>query len=403
MKKLLPYLIGAFALLALIMIVLFAPRRPRKLDERITLRQRDKIPYGTYVAHRLLQASFSNAHVSVDKAAPGYWVDVDTDTSNQAVFLISKRFSPTESEMQWLRSFIQQGNYVFIITQSLDWEAGKFFNLQTDKTLFENTDDSLRITLEPPTVEALAYQYPGRRFDSYFSTRDTATALSLGTNGAGQTNFIQLQSGRGKLFIHLAPLAFSNYFLLHQGNVRYFQNIISLLPPGIKKLVWNEYYLSPHRPKQDEPSVLRVLWRYPSFRMGLLTIIGTLLLFVLSAMRRRQRQIPAYTPPANESLDFVRTIGRLYYDRRDHHNLAKKMTLYFMDHVRARYKISALQPGEDLVEELHAKTGYDHEELKKLVDFMRYLENYDFITEAELARFYRQLENFYKTTDGTTV
>jgi hypothetical protein len=131
--------------------------------------------------------------------------------------------------------------------------------------------------------------------------------------------------------------------------------------------------------------------------------MATLLLYVLSAMRRRQRLIPFYPKPANDSLEFVRTIGRLYYERRDHYNLAKKMATFFSEHVRNRYKI--LQPALDeaALQELHIKSGYDYEELKKIAAFIAYLETDTFITEQELARFYQQLTLFYQKTDGTLI
>ena len=404
MKKLVPYLIGAAVLALLILIAVNAPRKARKMDERITLRQHDKIPYGTYVAHRLLRATFSKAHITFDKAAPGYWDDINVDTSNQAVFLMSKNFDPDEEEVKSLGQFIRNGNYVFVITQNIGWDATKFFGLEDEKQFMAGlVDDSLTVSLQTPFAKVASYFYPGRRFDSYFSVMDTATAVALGRNGNGKTNFIQLQSGTGKIFFHLAPLAFSNYFILHNNNIQYFQKVVSLIPEGVNKIVWNEYYLNHRSQPEKEPSVLRVLWQYQAFRLGLLTTMVTLLLFVLSAMRRQQRLIPFYAKPANDSLDFVRTMGRLYYDRKDHHNLAKKMASFFLEHVRSRYKIESATSDETFVTELHQKSLYEQEELKKIVDFIQYLETGQFITEQELARFYRQLNLFYKTTDGTIV
>ena len=73
MKKYVPYLVGGLALLVLLLIAVNTPLKKRTLDERITLRQRDKIPYGTYAAQRLLRSTFSKAHIIYDKSAPGYW------------------------------------------------------------------------------------------------------------------------------------------------------------------------------------------------------------------------------------------------------------------------------------------------------------------------------------------
>lgn len=405
MKKFVPYLVGGVALVLLLLLALQNPfHRIRKLDERITLRQHDKIPYGTHVAQRLLHATFSNAHMSYDKAAPDYWNDINTDTSNQAVFLISKSFDPETEELKTLEQFVRRGNYVFLITQQLSENAAEYFGLD-DAGLFNPGvfEDSLQVTLQTPFKQAQSYMYPGKRFDSYFSSLDTTTARALGNNSKGQPNFVQLQSGSGKIFIHIAPLAFSNYFLLHGNNVHYFQKVMSLIPQGVDKIVWNEYYLAQHTPKEKEPNALRVLWKYQAFRWGLITIVATLLLYVLSTMRRRQQRIPAYTKPANDSLDFVRTIGRLYYERRDHHNLSKKMAAFFLEYVRSRYKIMNQSLDETFVTELHEKSQYNYEELKKMVAFINYINTNNFITEQELANFYQQLHLFYQNTNGTLV
>ena len=72
---------------------------------------------------------------------------------------------------------------------------------------------------------------------------------------------------------------------------------------------------------------------------ALLTAIFALLLYVVLEMRRKQRTIPVMTKPKNDSLEFVKTIGRLYHDKGDHKNLCRKMSAYFLEHVRNRYKL----------------------------------------------------------------
>ncbi len=401
MKKFLPYAIGAVALLVLVVLAINTPfNRERKLNERITLRQRDKIPYGTYAAHELLTNTFSKAHVTLDPSDPVVWMSNSGDTAGQAVFLLCKSFNPGLDELKSITDFVQAGNYVFIITPGLGWDTEQFLQLRTTQT-FATGDDSLQVSLRGPLATPASYQYPGKKWESYFTNLNSATAVQLGSNSDGYTNFIQLQSGRGRLFVHLAPLAFSNYFLLHKENIRYFQNVLSLIPDSVTKIVWSEYYLTQHQKKEAEPNILRVLWQHKPFRWALLTALLTLLVYVLSAARRRQRLIPFYAKPANDSLDFVRTMGRLYYDRSDHHNLSKKMAAYFLEQVRSRYKIQAQALDDSFVAALHEKTGYDHGELKKIVDFIHYINTYTFITEQELARFYGQLQLFYKT-NGTT-
>jgi hypothetical protein len=55
LKKYLPYFIGAVILLALGTLLISAMKnKPKQLNERITLKERDKIPYGFFAARRML-------------------------------------------------------------------------------------------------------------------------------------------------------------------------------------------------------------------------------------------------------------------------------------------------------------------------------------------------------------
>ena len=124
----------------------------------------------------------------------------------------------------------------------------------------------------------------------------------------------------------------------------------------------------------------------------------TLFVFVLLEMRRKQRPIPVIEKTKNDSLDFVQTIGRLYYDKKDHKDLAKKMGVYFLDHVRNRYKLTADTLNEGFINSLHLKTGYDLNKIKNIVDFILHVEHESSIKEKELADFHNQLESFYQNT-----
>jgi hypothetical protein len=114
-------------------------------------------------------------------------------------------------------------------------------------------------------------------------------------------------------------------------------------------------------------------------------------------MRRKQRVIPVLSKHKNESLDFVTTIGQLYYSRKDHANLARKMSTYFLEHIRTRLKVSTNRLDESFVQALHAKTGYPVEEIRSIVYFIQVTDTAS-VSEGQLNRFYQQLENFYKNT-----
>jgi hypothetical protein len=374
------------------------------MDERISLRQKDKIPYGYYAVRNLLPSLFPRSPIYSDKHSPGNWDSISFASADQAVILTAVYFNADDNELKEILEFVQKGNYVFLITKSLSYNASQYLglnnnNISTEGGLLTESSDSLELSLSlPPFEYDQKYIYPGRRFASYFTTIDSTKALVLGRNGTGKPNFIQLKSGGGALFLHTAPLAFSNYFVLHKKNIAYFEQAFSIIPEKVKKVLWNDYYLTKRNLPQKEPNWLSVLFRYEAFKWAMITTIAAILIYIFLEMRRKQRMIPIRTVLRNDSLDFVQTIGRLYYDQKDHKDLSKKMFVFFMDHIRTRYKISTDIPDSSFINALHIKSGYALSEVKNLVDSIEYVNRSRQITEKEVIKFYEQLEMFYQNT-----
>jgi hypothetical protein len=115
-------------------------------------------------------------------------------------------------------------------------------------------------------------------------------------------------------------------------------------------------------------------------------------------MRRRQRMIPPFERPKNDSLDFVKTLGQLYYDRKDHKNLATKMAAYFLEHVRSKYKLPTHTLDDVFVQALHFKSGYPEAETQKIITSIHNIKTAPGITEWQLADFHKDLELFYQNT-----
>lgn len=405
MKKTWPYILGAVVLLLLVVLVMANKDNVfRRLDERITLKARDKIPYGTYASKELLPSLFTKATIAADTYYPGSWDNVHILHGNQAVILMADYFDADEDELRRLKNFVEKGNYIFIVARSISYEASRFFDLSviSQPEYFNySPDDSLQLQLLPPFFrDDSFYVYPGKQYDAYINNYNAPATAVLGRNDNQNPNFVRLDAGRGSFFLHTAPLAFSNWFVLHKNNSRYVAGAFSVLPENLSVVLWNEYYLEkPKRgQKEEDRNWLRTLFSYPSFKWGLLTALFALLVFVLLGMRRNQRMIPPKQKPASDSLDFVKTLGRLYYDQADHKNLASKMTSHFLEHVRSVYKISTQSLDDDFVERLHFRSGYNRQQLIEIVQTIGAVATQHSISEERLAAFHQQLEKFYQNT-----
>lgn len=410
MKKYIPHILISLAVVAVIILLTTGAISSKRLDERVTFQKEDKIPYGLYVAYNHLKLFFPNATVYENQNEPGYWDSLSAYDSKQAMIIITPQFYPDEFEMKKLIAFIENGNDVFISTVFLSQTAEEFmkcrasiFSTEGFVSSDEEEVDSLRVSLfKPPFANDEMYVYPGKKFNSWFYKTDSSATVALGGDELKRNNFIHLKAGAGNLYVHLAPMALSNYFLLFKNNIHYYENILSLINPHTTKIGWDEYFLkkkfrndSDGR-NQDNSNLLAVLFKYPGLKAALLTALLALLLYILMESRRKQRYIPAIEKPKNDSLDFVKTIGRLYYDRGDHKNLCKKMGSYFLEHVRNRYKLPTNKLDEDFIKNLQFKTNVDESEIRSIVSFIKYTDDAPAISDEELTEFYKQLESFYK-------
>lgn len=410
MKKFLPYAIGGVILFLLILVVIQSKRNTHVFDEHITFSKADKIPYGTYVAYNNLSHLFPNASIVVNNKQPGLLDSLFGAIDKEALIIIAPWFRADEFEMKRLIDFVRDGNNVFVSSAILSYDVQNILHCEApgaydvnDNLALNNNLDSFSVSLtKPPFSEDQEYFCPGIRYESYFSKYDSATSTVFGNGIYMLPNFIQLRAGQGSIYFHLTPLSFSNYFLLHDKNMNYYDKALSVIPKDTKKIIWDEYYLHKryygdygNRGRRSN-SMISVLMKNPAFRAALLLLTGLIILFVLQEMRRKQRIIPVMTRPGNDSLDFVKTIGRLYHEKGDHIDLAKKMSAYFLEHVRNKYKLSTSKLDDDFVLALQKKTSQPEVIVKEIVSFMKYIQDAPGITDEQLAKFHKQLEEFYK-------
>ena len=111
--------------------------------------------------------------------------------------------------------------------------------------------------------------------------------------------------------------------------------------------------------------------------------------------KRRQRPIPVVVPPTNTSLQFIDTIGRLYYSRKNHWDIAKKKYTYFVDFVRSNYYINLHDINKEGMAELSAKAQIPISTIDQIVKKGKALDQTNHITENDLITFNQIIEFFY--------
>lgn len=369
-------------------------RGKKRIDPRVTLWRLDKIPYGTYVAYNSIPAIFPDAKITVNQLSP---LEMASGEGGKAYVIIAPYVEPEGSEVTAILNYAGRGNEVFISAISFGDTLLRALNIKNGY----NDDfrlDSLRLSVYNPLhyYDSLSFAYPGYSFDHFASSIDTPYTSVLGRDSRGRPDFIRLTyKGGGAIYIHFAPLAFSNFFLLHKNNKAYFEQVFSYLPASVQEVVWDDYFRY-NGAGRGNFSAFGFIFRNRSLYWAFCLLLLLFALIYLFESKRRQRMIPVISGLRNNSLEFVRTIGRLYYQRRDNHNLALKMATHFQDHVRTRYNMPVSVSEKGFAGRLSFRTGISVEKLQELVDDINLLQMQTSLTDEQLLAIHQRFEEFYK-------
>ncbi len=378
------YLVLTSCLLALILVEVLTPPA---IDWSPSFSARDKIPYGSHILFELLPHLFPPTGIEVlDQSIFTVLKEHSFERTNYV--FINSAISVDEVETRALLDFVDAGNHVFIAAQQ--FKGGLEGTLKIDTSRDFLRTDSLGIHLANTSVQNESYRYKPGTVAHYFTSFDTSKTTILGFNDRDQVNFIKVRWGQGVLWLSCIPLAFTNYNLLAGPNADYVFNALSYLP--LQHTLWDEYY-KVRRLEARLP--MRYILKRAPLKWAFYLALVLLVLFIAFEGRRKQRAIPLIEPLPNRTLEFVETVGRLYYQQRDHKNIAAKKIKYFLEHLRTHLGLKVQNLADAGRARVAAKTGAPAAAINELFDCLQQVQNADVVREDELARLNRLLERFY--------
>ncbi len=373
---------------------------PKKLNRFISLRSKDKIPYGTFYAFENLPALFPKASIVENSQSPKTFYYDTAELSEghirlKTYIIIGQRIFPEKEELESMIRFAASGHQLFMSSLYFGENLLKSLHLKIKQGSSRGYDDSLQLSLHVPgRPDPVGFVYPGYSLDTYFESYDTAHTRVLGWNRQGKPDFIRIAFIHGgAIFVHLAPMAFTNFFLLHKQNKSYYDIAFSYLPMETKELFWDNYF----RNKQSENfSALHFMLSNRSLRWAFWLIIGLFLLLYTVGSKRKQRALISRPALGNPSVDFVKTIGRLYLQQKNNQNLAIKMIAALLEHVRLNYHMQTSELNDDFSKKLAMRTGMDPGTVNRLVGSIHYARMKSALTDQELMDLQQQMEIFNK-------
>lgn len=366
---------------------------PKPIDWRETYDIRGKSPYGCYILNKMGDNLFPNQIVSC--SSDGFYLLLDTTSlENKNLIVITSVFKPDKFDLEALLKFVARGNDLFVSASTLGELFSDSLNVKLkspviDTSPFENGKERLYL-LNPELRSDSGYQYNKKMHSTWISAYDTLNSFKLGTNRKGDTNFIFIKHGSGKIYLHTQPQVFTNYHLLY-GDEKYASNALSYLP--VRKTVFDNYY-KPYRSINQSP--MHYILSQPPLQWAYYLLLITLVLYLVVESKRRQRIIPVLKPVENSSLQFVRTIGSLYFKQRNNSDLARKMTIYFKDFLKERYHLVTPSATDECVALVSVKSGVPVDLVRPLLEAMDHYQTATAVPDGHLIELNYKIELFYK-------
>lgn len=368
----------------------------KKTDWSVDLSEKNKNPFGLYLAYNSLPLLFPESKCSRIDATYKF-TDLSNrfknDTEKSAVIIVGQSLNLLEREADSIIALAEQGHTVVLAVTAVDDALMQKLRLRKTYGEVEETDKTQCTSIKTSPLPQRDFCYRGYTFSSRFVASDTSTRLYriLGTNGNNEPDYISYGIGKGKIFLHATPFVFTNFFLLQNNNEQYLRYAFSYIP-AVKNVVWMNFNM---RVAESE-GAWSFMWKHPGTRMFILLSLLVLLLYVLFELKRKQKPIPILKPNTNSSVAFVETIGRLYYNKGNHQNLAEKMIQHFLEHVRSNYYLNTSALDEEFVQLLASKSGVGKDKTASLVaDIKQVQQGTSVVDDAFLFSLHSQIQQFY--------
>lgn len=423
-------LLVGLSILGLLLLFILQYRSKPPVNWEESYAEDSRQPYGSFLLYRLLEEQAAELHI-IDSSL------VDSlplaPPLSSTYFFIGESIYLDSLAQQHLLRFVEQGHTAFIISKTLPGElmtygidTGICFSHYWDGFAYTWQEEVRMGLLRPASTSRLTdstfdfhsrfgyAHYNWHYFDSsYFcdapssltpcgvmETSDLSEPSTLGIN------FARASYGKGQLYFHTNPLAFSNFHLQRPHGLQYAEQVMAHLPKG--PLYWDRHSrtseaigLARNRragfggqtlPRQ---SPFQYILSQPALAAAWYIVLALGLFYLLFRAKRRQRIIPVLPGNRNTSLEFIRSIGTLYFLQRNHRKLALQKMQLLLSFIRHRYQLDTGQLDEAFAKKLAQVSEAPPQLIRQIITQHENIQLSTDTSEETLISFHQQMERFY--------
>ncbi|WP_312171160.1 hypothetical protein [Chryseobacterium sp.] len=346
-------------IVVMIILVLFEANKTERTDWRKNFDISQKSPFGLFVFNNESNALFKNKIKKTSETPYDYY---QADKKPHNILVIEE----TIDRPSWNKILdqVSKGSDAMLIVSEMPKQISDSIGYYDSQISFED-ENVLKLTDKKFTNDFIHLdKFPSGRGFTFIKPGVEVLGKTVEKNNSDQANFIKATFGKGNIYVHCEPLFITNYYLLKRGNVRYAQDVFSYLDD--RETIWfveNDAKVSQF--------FLRFILSNPALKYAWWVLLGGLVLFIFFNAKRKQRIVPIIEPLKNTSVDFVKSIGNLYLQEGDFHDMMAKKAQYFLNKVRMDLLIDTQHLDQEFAKKLHLKTGKPMEMIDEAMNLIK--------------------------------
>lgn len=354
---------GIILLVVVILMTIVQLNKKEVIDWSKNFSTTEKSPFGLFVFNEEGRDLLNQKLIKINQS-PYSFYNQNHPKKEHNILLIEKNLDKVSWET--ILQEVKKGSDVMILSEDFPDELEKKLNFKLSDYNYDETsylyftddkiaEDSIVVdkvqawgiftNFDFKNSEILGTEYYEKEYDNDYESA---------------ANFLKVNYGKGHVYLHAEPLILTNYYLLKKENQKYIQDVFSYLPN-------RETYWFQESETESSQSPLRFIWANPPLRNAWLIFLFSVFIFILFNAKRRQRIVPIIEPLKNKSVEFIRSIGNLYMQEGDFHDMMAKKSHYFLSRVRTELLIDTHNLDEEFEKKLHLKTGKSPEKIKEAV------------------------------------
>ena len=347
--------------------MIYSEQNQKEINWFPTFSVKHKLPFGSYIAHEEAKKIFNENLHDVNESPYTFFRDNEDVTGTFVLY--NNQISLGNTNWEVLKDWVAKGNNLFISSTYFEKEILDSLGLDEKYYYDQKFNEITHVTLLNPTLKSKDSISFDKGYLSTFFEKDSVyhpyeykfLGKIVDTNKTKLYNFVQVDYGKGKIYLHAFPYAFTNYFILKDNNVSYYEGLLSYINTK-KPVYWNTYYQTGAR----KGGIFTYLLQNKSFLWAYRILFFGLILYILFEGKRKQRPIKIISPLKNQTVSFTKTIADMYLVNNEHKQMAQMHIKHFMDYVRNQLKLDTRKWDKQLMKKIAEKSNSDYSDVEAL-------------------------------------